>query len=254
VESSCPKARCWPRWSKSGLIAYVGADNNIYTIDQSGGNLQAITEDAKVGEQLYDMPTWQPGGDKLAYIGISTPPTGGAEGTIYSAAGGAETSEVYRSDSYLPFYLYWSPDGQWLSFLTSPGSGQVPLALQMAPAEGGEVALLDTGRPYYWAWSPRERTLLVHSGGSAQTNPGSAKVAFWTPGQVVETGGFLGVSGPACSPTVPMLWPAKTIRKQVRCWRLARRTGVDRGGVPGRVGFGAPTVIAAFVVGHPDGR
>jgi len=174
---------------KSGLIALVGTDNNIYTIDQAGGNLRAITEDASEGQLLYDMPTWAPGGSRLAYIGISTPPEGGAEGTVYSAAEEGTPSQIYRSEVYLPFYLYWSPDGQWLSFLTSPGSSQIPLALQMASAQGGEVSLLDTGRPFYWAWSPLERKLLVHAGGSARSNPETARLAFLDVLEpVVETG------------------------------------------------------------------
>jgi TolB protein len=174
---------------KSGLIAFVGTDSNIYTIDQAGGNLQAITEDAREGERMYDLPTWAPVGNRLAYIGIRTPEEGRAEGDIYSTTAGGEPTQLYHSDTYLPFYLYWSPDGRWLSFLSSPGSAQVPLALQMAPAEGGEVSLLDTGRPFYWAWSPRERKVLVHAGGAARSNPESARLAFLDMLEpVVETG------------------------------------------------------------------
>jgi hypothetical protein len=143
--------------------------------DQAGSNLRAITE-CQRGELLYDMPTWawrQP-------VGVHRhqhPPEGGAEAPSLCGRRGTP-SQIYRSEVYLPFYLYWSPDGQWLSFLTSPGSSQIPLALQMASAEGGQVSLLDTGRPFYWAWSPRERKLLVHAGGSARSNPETARLAF----------------------------------------------------------------------------
>jgi hypothetical protein len=34
--------------TKSGLIAYIGLDGNVYTIDQYGGNQMAITTDARL--------------------------------------------------------------------------------------------------------------------------------------------------------------------------------------------------------------
>lgn len=243
---------------KSGVIAYVGTDNNIYTIDQSGGNLQAITEDASAGEQLYDLPTWSPDG-RLAYIGLATPEDGRAEGVIFATGEQGQANEVYRSDQYLPFYLYWSPDGQWLSFLSSSGIAQVPLALQLAPAQGGEIALLDTGRPYYWDWSPQERRLLVHAGGSAQSNPGSAKLAFLDMlDPVVETGVRIAPANfqaPAYSADGSLLLFAGEIEAGRQSLLLADSGGAVRASVAefeGNIAFGWPRQgnYAAYILGR----
>ena len=53
----------------------------------------------------------------------------------------------------MPIYLYWSPDGKQLSFLTSDTRGG-PLALHIVPIDGGAEKVIDTGQPYYWSWSP----------------------------------------------------------------------------------------------------
>src|ERR1700745_1042065 len=48
---------------KSGLIAYLGTDGNIYTIDQAGQRKTQITKDAFVSNtdfMFYGLPTWSP--------------------------------------------------------------------------------------------------------------------------------------------------------------------------------------------------
>ena len=69
---------------------------------------------------------------------------------------------VYRSADRPPFYLYWSPDGRALTFLTTEPDG---LALRLAPADASApAAIIRDGAPMYWSWADPTR-LLVHSGG-----------------------------------------------------------------------------------------
>ena len=37
---------------KSGVVVYLGADGNIYTINQGGGDLTAITDDAQIDPEV----------------------------------------------------------------------------------------------------------------------------------------------------------------------------------------------------------
>ena len=77
----------------------------------------------------------------------SVPPT---DGTV-----------LFESDSSEPFYLYWTPDGAAVSFLTQEASS---LTLRSAPADGSAVATtLREGAPMYWAWE-RPGRMLVHTG------------------------------------------------------------------------------------------
>ncbi|MFV2042064.1 MAG: hypothetical protein ACC700_02385 [Anaerolineales bacterium] len=57
-----------------------------------------------------------------------------------------------------------------MSFLSST-QGTSAMAMQIAPPEGGETSVVDSGRPYYWAWSPRSTEVMVHAGGSVAINP-----------------------------------------------------------------------------------
>ncbi len=153
---------------KSGLIAYVGPDGNVYTIDQAGGKMNMITEDAHGEEggarRFYDFPAWSLEDSKLAFVGVDVQENGSAIASIFATDKKAEGArEIYTSDSHVPFFLYWSPNGEWVSFLSST-QGTTSLAMQIAPAEGGESSVVDTGRPYYWAWSPRGTEVMAHAG------------------------------------------------------------------------------------------
>jgi Tol biopolymer transport system component len=157
---------------KSGLIAYVGADGNIYTINQGGGKLQAITEDARLPEgegealdeaRFYLYPTWSPDSRSLAFASVSGDSDSALMASVLTASpDGSEQTEVFSSEFVQPIYLYWSPNGEKISFLTSTPTGR--LLLQMAAAQGGESQVLDEGQPYYWAWAPDSSRMLIHSG------------------------------------------------------------------------------------------
>ncbi len=184
---------------KSGLIAYLGPDGNVYTIDQAGGKLNMVTEDAQStgggARRFYDFPTWSLEGNKLAFVGFDVQANGTTTASIFATDKKAEGArEIYSSDSHLPFYLYWSPDGEWVSFLSSTRGTDV-MAMQIAPAEGGESSVVDTGSPYYWAWSPRSTEVMAHAGGSVAINPGGARLSL------VETDPVIRETGLGIQPT-----------------------------------------------------
>jgi Tol biopolymer transport system component len=193
---------------KSGLIAYVGPDGNVYTIDQAGGKMNMVTEDAHGAaggvRRFYDFPAWSVEDNKLAFVGVDVQENGSAVASIFATDKKAEGArEIYTSDSHVPFFLYWSPDGEWVSFLSST-QGTTSMAMQIAPAEGGESSVVDTGRPYYWAWSPRGTEVMAHAGGSVAVNPSGARLSLVEMQPVIrETG--LGIQptnfqAPAYSP------------------------------------------------------
>ncbi len=148
----------------SGLIAYLGPDHNVYTIDQKGENAQQITNDAHLDDtyRIYGFPIWSPDGNSLAFAQFS-----GENGQTPTEANLLVTDkanknlvQAYTGDTYIVYY-YWSPDNQRLSFIANtPGNS---LALKVAPAAGGEAETLDVGSPYYWAWAPDSQSLLIHA-------------------------------------------------------------------------------------------
>lgn len=161
---------------KSGLIAYIGADWNIYTSDQAGRNLVAHTTDANIPEsaagkyRYYLYPAWSSDADSLGYVGISG--QGNASSAeVFIANLAEETSKkVFASETEHPFYLYWSPDNTNLSFIASTASG-ASMILQSVSTEREDRTILDVGAPYYWSWAPDGRTMIVHAGSADSATP-----------------------------------------------------------------------------------
>jgi len=175
----------------SGLIAYVGTDGNIYIVGPEGENQKAVTRDAlptstSGGEaRLYQQPTWSPDGQHLAFLGFSGKAGALDKSSLYTvAASGNDLVEAFTSTEYFPFYLYWTPDSQSISFLSN-GSSEDGLVLHLAAAEGGKSSILGVGQPFYWAWSPSSDVLVVHTGGAFAENP-EAKLAYLTPAGASE--------------------------------------------------------------------
>lgn len=161
---------------KSGLIAYIGADGNVFVSDQGGGSPKQLTKDAKLPENqsapylLYQYPTWSQDGDQLAFVRTSNENSTTKSELLVANIGNDEVSEVFTSESEHPFYLYWSPDNANVSLLTTSVSGQ-SLILQNIPADGSERTIIDTGSPYYWSWAPDGSTMIVHTGEANSTSP-----------------------------------------------------------------------------------
>lgn len=166
-----------------GLIAYAGNDGNIYTIDRDGKQKTAVTLDANLSPGpgqaglVYQNPTWAPNGQMLAFMGFTRTDQVGAQASLYTAsADGKKRVEAFSSQDSFPFYLFWSPNSQYVTFLSNAATGS-DLALNLAAAAGGDSKIIGTGQPYYWDWAPDNRSIIVHTGGAAANNP-AARMAF----------------------------------------------------------------------------
>lgn len=159
----------------AGLIAYSGADGNIYTIDRDGKHKSAVTHDADGSPanaqpgQTYQYPTWAPDGQHLAFMGLTHSASDTHASLITTLADGSGRVEAFTSQDTLPFYLFWSPNSQTVSFLGND-INLGGLELFLSAAAGGHNQIVDTGNPYYWDWSPDNRTMIVHTGGAASDN------------------------------------------------------------------------------------
>jgi hypothetical protein len=160
---------------KHGLIAYLGMDRNLYTIDQAGGNQVAITQDADLtgdNEQLrwYGHFAWSPEADKIAFVELTSTAEGLSSSVYSAAADGSNPTLAFSSSLEIPELLYWLPNGTQISFLTTH-PGNTELRLRLATADGSSDAqLIGYGRPFYWDWGPEGQALAIHSGGSEESN------------------------------------------------------------------------------------
>jgi len=145
-------------------IAMVDADGGLSTLKADGTDRRVHA----VESLAFQFPAWSPDGNHLAAIGQD-----GADSGVFvfddragSNAGATATQPVaaYRSPRAAPIYLYWSPDGQRIAFLTGEPDG---LALQVAAADGSvPAAVVRRGQPLYWDWIDSSH-VFVHSGANA---------------------------------------------------------------------------------------
>jgi TolB protein len=148
-----PPAKPLPR------VALVDPEGALAIVDGQGSS-RVVHAPA---DTSFTFPAWSPDGTRVAAV-ASTP--GSAAVELFQGAGDARANPVvlYESADQAPFYLYWTPDGRAVTFLTVEGDS---IALRSVPADGSASAtVLRQGAPMYWAWESPER-MLVHTGDDA---------------------------------------------------------------------------------------
>jgi Tol biopolymer transport system component len=140
-------------------IAYIGNDQNVWLVKPDGQEQRHLTTDGRG----YRFPTWAPDSRRLAFIG----PDANDNTALYTSPVAESKSEptiLFDDDKSAPFYLYWAPDSQSITFLTQESSG---LSMRQAsPGNPTNQRVLEEGAPFYWVWSPTGDKLLMHVGGS----------------------------------------------------------------------------------------
>ena len=137
-------------------IVYVTRDGRIATMNPNGRDGRLLTETRR----NYLFPAWSPVGDEIAVIGS------GADGTtIVQLQDNEETEEhlLFVSSQESVIYLYWSPDGRYLSFIASDEEQGLSLHIT-APDTIEESRVLTSGQPFYWHWTADAQNVFIHTG------------------------------------------------------------------------------------------
>lgn len=157
-----PAPTALPVDAGSNRLLVLGVDGNLFTVKPDGANRLRLTNGAS-GEHFYTQPTWSPSGERIAWVEIHSRP-GEMRGALLTAA--ANGSDQTRTDlPFPPFYLYWSPDGRRVAYLSNwRGGGQQTIALHLIDVAAGAVEgkTLGVGQPFYFSWSPDSNRLLTH--------------------------------------------------------------------------------------------
>jgi TolB protein len=140
-------------------IAYITPEQQLATIAPDGTDQRLLTD----VEQSFQFPAWSPDNGRLAVIGSEQ--DGGVGVYVIPDQSGGELQTLYYSDSQPPFYLYWSPDSNLVSFLANHPSG---IGFHIGDVVADTSRLLATGNPFYWDWTPAGDRILIHSGFSGE--------------------------------------------------------------------------------------
>lgn len=156
--------------SVSTRLAYVGQDEQVYTVPLEGGDARQVSvitgeTSLQAGRRFTKWPTWSPDGVRLAFMRFEVSNVADDLSSIFVVASDGAPTRVFESVDELPIYMAWTPDSRGLTLLTQRGD-TLRLHLVDAAHEPRELA---TGSPLYFAWSPDSQRLLLHVNGDHRT-------------------------------------------------------------------------------------
>ncbi|GIV83151.1 MAG: hypothetical protein KatS3mg052_0158 [Candidatus Roseilinea sp.] len=154
-------------------IAFINPNGELETISPDGSDRRRLT----FGDHHFQFPAWSPDGRRIAAVG-GAPDRAGVfvfEDQAGDALRPSPPHAIYESDHEAPVYVFWSPDGHHLSFITNRPDEQ-SLGLHIAPVTDATFSpfgqassrLVATGRPCFWDWSADGKRILLHTGTASE--------------------------------------------------------------------------------------
>jgi TolB protein len=149
-------------------------DTQQLNLVAENGRERLLADD--VSNDLFRYPSISPDGRFLAYIGST------ADGlALFSQQiSTGERKELYRLAENPPMYLSWSPDGQYISFLSNLRTGGLGIHVVRADGSRPSDLIETTLGSSYFAWHPDSSALLVHTGGNQMQE---GQISTYQPGQ-----------------------------------------------------------------------
>jgi len=147
-----------PAVSFQNRLLIVGTDGNLYTSDPDGGNRVAVTTDAS-STRSYLQPTWSPTGEKIAWSRVDA-----EEGATLTIGQFDGTIESEIDVPFPPFYIFWSPQGERLAYLSNWRANSMALRMVELDGNQAQAETLAQGQPFYFSWAPDGEQLLTHVG------------------------------------------------------------------------------------------
>ena len=137
-------------------LAYIGTDNHIWMINQGNPN---SARRISTREGNYTLPTWSSDGRWIAFTGRLND----RWGIFLNTTNQTTQSTLFSSRDRRPFFLKWSPDNQFIGFLSSV-DGQVELRSLALIDPKINFKLANASR-VYWTWGSSGEQAMINVGG-----------------------------------------------------------------------------------------
>jgi TolB protein len=144
---------------RTNRLLMIDRRGNLFTVDADGGNAFAITTDASAN-QVYSQPTWSPDGSHIAFARVNNMQT---SQLVIVRADGSQRREL--DVPFAPFFLFWSPLGSELAYLSNWTDGQqMSIGLNVVDLDREPISIttVSVGQPLYFSWSPTGDRILIH--------------------------------------------------------------------------------------------
>lgn len=152
-----------------GQIAYIGTDQNVYTLDLDDSSRTTLSSNSSPG-RIYQWPTWSTDG-RLAYFLTNVNVNQFSTEVFVSPDGKSAGESAYVGENAVFNYAYWSPQD---CVTESPNEDCRELAVLLSDAgedglfvelirDGSELTStrrIGTGAPFYFSWSPDGTRML----------------------------------------------------------------------------------------------
>jgi len=161
-------------------ILYVSSlGTSLSTVSADGKRRQVLLrseEFSGFARGIITAHTWSADGDAFAVaVHLRTPEKRRLEALYVGRSGERVIRPVFTSASVGPFYLYWSPGGEDLSFIGGDGSGTLYLYVEDTKTGKAQVAHRGSSS-LYWTWAQDGASIVTHTGGGLGEEQGTLRV------------------------------------------------------------------------------
>ncbi|HEX2905323.1 MAG TPA: hypothetical protein VHO69_00575 [Phototrophicaceae bacterium] len=150
-----------------GHIAYIGTDQNVYTVRLADDQMTPLTTDAS-SSRVYRWPTWSTDG-RLAYFATAQNGPQLITEVYVSRDGTTPGQSVYGGENEVFNYASWSPQNcperencRDLAVLLSSAEADNLIVELIRDQQAPTNETIGVGTPFYFSWSPDGSHMLWH--------------------------------------------------------------------------------------------